>query len=59
MTRFLVALALSGSLLSAIGDVLHLLESLRAPAPALVKAMTMILDSTWTVPAWAAQENER
>ncbi|HEY7190679.1 MAG TPA: hypothetical protein VH436_29205 [Vicinamibacterales bacterium] len=59
MTRFLVTLALSGSLLSAIGDVLHLLESLREPAPALVKAMTMILDSTWTVPAWAAQENER
>ena len=36
MTRFLVALALSGSLLSAIGDVLHLLDSLRDPGPALV-----------------------
>jgi len=59
MTRFLVALALSGSLLSAIGDVLHLLDSLRDPGPALVKAMTKMLDSTWTDPAWPTQENER
>jgi hypothetical protein len=59
MTRFLVALALSGSLLSAIGNVLHLVDSLREPGPALVKAVTMMLDSTWTEPAWPTRERER
>jgi len=59
MTRFLVALALSGSLLSAIGDVLHVVDSLRDPGPALVKAISLILESTWTESPSPAQENER
>jgi hypothetical protein len=59
MTRFLVALALSGSLLSAIGDVLHVVDSLRDPGPALVKAMSLILEATWTESTSSAQENER
>jgi hypothetical protein len=59
MTRFLVALALSGSLLSAIGGALRALDSLREPGPALVKAMTTMFDPTSTEPAWPIQENER
>jgi hypothetical protein len=59
MTQFLVALALSGSLLSAIGDALRALDSLREPGPALVKAITAMFDSTWAEPAWPGQENQR
>jgi hypothetical protein len=59
MTRFLVTLVLSGSLLSAIGDLLTAIDALRSPGPALASAARMILDLTGSGPASPAEESER
>ena len=49
MTRFVVAFALVGSLLSCLDDAMIFLGSLRDPGPVLAHAMTMMLNRT--VPA--------
>ena len=46
MTRFVVALALTGWLLSAVNDLVTFLDSLREPGPALANAITMVLKVT-------------
>jgi hypothetical protein len=46
MTRFVVALALIGSLLSSVNDVLTFLTSLEEPGPLLAHAMATLLERT-------------
>jgi hypothetical protein len=46
MTQTVVALALVGSLLSAVTDVLNFLNSLREPGPVLASALTKVLCTT-------------
>ena len=46
MTRFVVALALVGSLLSSVNEMLTFLGSLQEPGPILARAMTTLLKRT-------------
>jgi hypothetical protein len=46
MTRFVVAFALVGTLLSCLDDAMIFLASLRDPGPVLARAMTMMLNRT-------------
>jgi hypothetical protein len=59
MTRFLVALALTGSLLGAVDDVLTFIASLRDPGPALASALRIVLSLTEPAPTPCVDVSER